>query len=305
MRFHGILAAGLMASVAVLAAACNEPASVSQSGAPQAQVPAAPEDAQAVASQIQEVQTLANRWTEAYNANNPDALGAQYVEDARLYLHGHPTVSTRQRIQEYWAEDMKLDNPLTVLSVTDAVNGIDMKLVHGNYQVINRVTGVPVGHGRFAHIWTRVGDDQWLLDRDVWNAPVEQDSQAAITPTQDVQALADRWTEAYNAKQADALGALYAEDARLYLHGSPTVSTRQRIQEYWAEDMKVENPLTVLTVTNAVSGIDMKLVHGNYQVINRDTGVPVGHGRFAHIWTRSGDDQWLLDRDLWNAPVEE
>jgi copper(I)-binding protein len=32
----------------------------------------------------------------------------------------------------------------------------------------------------------------------------------------------------------------------------------------WADDMKVNNPLTVLTVTHAVNGIDMKLVHGNY-----------------------------------------
>jgi ketosteroid isomerase-like protein len=64
--------------------------------------------------------------------------------------------------------------------------------------------------------------------------------------------------------------------------------------------MKVNNPLTVLTVTDAVNGIDMKLVHGNYQVISRDTGVPLGQGRFAHIWTRSGNGEWRLDRDLWN-----
>jgi ketosteroid isomerase-like protein len=292
----------LLAGVAVFAAGCGD--QTPATNVPQAEAPAAPESTQAAATQIEEVQALANGWTEAYNAANAEALGALYAEDARLYLHGHPTVSTRQRIQEYWAEDMKLENPLTVLTVTDAVNGIDMKLVHGNYQVINRVSGVPVSHGRFAHIWTRGADDQWRLDSDIWNAPVAEDPQAAATPTQDVQALADRWTAAFNGGQAEALAALYTEDARLFLHGSPTVSTRTRIQEYWADDMKVENPLTVLSVTNAVSGIDMKLVHGNYQVINRGTGVPVGQGRFAHIWTRDGDE-WRLGRDLWNAPVEE
>jgi ketosteroid isomerase-like protein len=283
--------------VAVVAVACN------QEPVAQSAVQAEATAADPVPSQVQEVQALANRWTEAYNANNADALGGLYAEDARLFLHGHPTVSTRQRIQEYWAEDMQQQNPLTVLTVTDAVNGIDMRLVHGNYQVLNRVSGVPIGRGRFAHIWTRDGDE-WRLDRDLWNAAVAQDPQADTTPTQDVQALADRWTGAYNGAMAEALGALYAEDARLYLHGSPTVSTRQRIEEYWAEDMKLENPMTVLTVTHAINGIDMKLVHGDYQVINRSTGVPVGQGRFAHIWTRDGD-QWRLDRDLWNAPVEE
>lgn len=81
------------------------------------------------------------------------------------------------------------------------------------------------------------------------------------------------------------------------------MSGRAAIQDYWEEDMQLDNPLTVLTVTHSVDGFDMKLVHGNYQVINRETGVPLGEGRFAHIWTRDGNN-WLLDRDLWNAPFE-
>jgi uncharacterized protein (TIGR02246 family) len=124
---------------------------------------------------------------------------------------------------------------------------------------------------------------------------------AAPPATQEVQGLADRWTQAYNAGDRAALAGLYTDDAKLYLHGSPTVSGRKAIEDYWAEDMKVDNPLTVLTVTDAVNGIDMKLVHGNYQVINRKTGVPLTHGRFAHIWSRV-NGQWRLDRDLWNQP---
>jgi uncharacterized protein (TIGR02246 family) len=128
---------------------------------------------------------------------------------------------------------------------------------------------------------------------------------SAPSETQEVQQLANRWTEAYNRRNAAALGALYMDDARLYLHGSPTVSGRPNIQSYWADDMKEKNPITVLTVTHAVNGIDMKLVHGNYQVINRETGVPVGQGRFAHIWTRTAGGEWRLDRDLWNQPYDQ
>jgi uncharacterized protein (TIGR02246 family) len=131
----------------------------------QAPEPAAP-------SEIQEVQQLADRWTRAYNENSRTALAALYTDDARLYLHGHPTIAGRRNIEAFWADDMKVDNPLTVLSVTNAVNGFDMKLVHGNYQVLNRKTGVPLSQGRFAHIWTRVGD-QWRLDRDLWNQPAD------------------------------------------------------------------------------------------------------------------------------------
>jgi len=120
---------------------------------------------------------------------------------------------------------------------------------------------------------------------------------------QEVQELANRWTEAYNSHNAEAIGALYEEDAILFLHGSPSVSGRAAIQDYWGEDMELNNPLTVLTVTHSVDGFDMKLVHGNYQVLNRDTGIPLGHGRFAHIWTRE-NGEWLLDRDLWNEPFD-
>ena len=120
---------------------------------------------------------------------------------------------------------------------------------------------------------------------------------------QEVQELANRWTAAYNSHDAAAIGALYDEDAVLFLHGSPSVSGRPAIEDYWGEDMELNNPLTVLTVTHSVDGFDMKLVHGNYQVLNRDTGVPLGHGRFAHIWTRE-NGEWLLDRDLWNEPFD-
>jgi uncharacterized protein (TIGR02246 family) len=121
----------------------------------------------------------------------------------------------------------------------------------------------------------------------------------------EVAKLANLWTEAYNLRDAERLGALYTEDAHLYNHGRPRTVGRDNIRDFWAADMKENNPMTVLTVTDAVEGVDMTLVHGNYQVLNRQTGVLIGRGRFAHIWIRTETDQWLLDRDLWNQPAFE
>jgi hypothetical protein len=47
----------------------------------------------------------------------------------------------------------------------------------------------------------------------------------------------------------------------------------------------------------------MVLVHGDYQVVDRDDGARVGFGRFAHIWTRVGGE-WRLDRDMWQKRSE-
>ena len=121
----------------------------------------------------------------------------------------------------------------------------------------------------------------------------------------EVQDLADRWAAAYNAHNRAALGALYATDAKLMMHGEPTIVGRKDIEEFWAKDFKVGDPLTVLKVTNSVDGVDMVLVHGNYQVIQRDTGKILGFGRFAHIWMKGEGNKWQLDRDLWNQPYEE
>src|SRR5690606_27252056 len=87
---------------------------------------------------------------------------------------------------------------------------------------------------------------------------------------QNVQALADRWAQAYNRHDRAALGELYAEAARLLMHGSPTIAGRSAIEACWAADMEDRNPLTLLDVTHPVSGSDMMLVHGDYRVITRD-----------------------------------
>lgn len=121
----------------------------------------------------------------------------------------------------------------------------------------------------------------------------------------DVQKLADRWSEAYNKQDWVAIARLYTQDARLMMHGEPTLIGRARIADYWGKDVKQGNPLTVLKVTHAIRGVDMILVHGDYQVIDRTSGQLLGFGRFAHIWTEDERRQWRLDRDLWNQPFNE
>jgi hypothetical protein len=83
-------------------------------------------------------------------------------------MHGAPTIAGRAAIGEFWAEDFGESNPLTLLKVTHALNGTDMVLVHGNYEVVDRTDGTKVGLGRFAHIWTAAPNGGWLLDRDLW-----------------------------------------------------------------------------------------------------------------------------------------
>jgi uncharacterized protein (TIGR02246 family) len=249
-----------------------------------------------VAGAQQTVQNLADQWVQAYNKHDRAELGALYTDDARLMLHGSPTIGGRESIEEFWAGDFEDRDPLTLLTVTNAVTGTDMMLVHGNYRVVSRTDGSQLGEGRFAHLWKREGTG-WRLDRDLWNQPWEPYSDTASAT--DVQELADRWVDAYNRHDRAALTAVYAPDAELMMHGAPSFTGQADIGAFWAQDFEEGNPLTLLTVTHAVDGVDMVLVHGNYEVISREDGIALGLGRFAHIWFLNEAGNWELDRDLW------
>lgn len=242
------------------------------------------------------IQDLAAKWVKAYNDHDRAAIGAIYASDARLMLHGSATIVGRAAIEEYWAGDFTLDNPLTLLDVTNSVIGSDMMLVHGNYRVVGREKGDQLGTGRFAHLW-KLDGKEWRLDRDLWNQPHEPYGKTAEAT--DVQALADKWVKAYNAHDRNALAALYAPNADLMMHGEPTIKGQGPIGDFWASDFKEGNPLTLLSVTHAVDGSDMILVHGDYKVVGRDGGAQLGMGRFAHIWLKDAAGAWKLDRDLW------
>jgi ketosteroid isomerase-like protein len=214
-------------------------------------------------------------------------------------MHGASTISGRKAIEDFWAGDFEDSDPLTLLKVTNSVTGSDMLLVHGDYEVVSRKDGSELGGGRFAHLWTRTARGEWRLDRDLWNEPFDPYTAAEVATADEVQELATRWTGAYNQHDRAALQALYTNDAKLMMHGAPTIAGRAAIGDFWAQDFAESNPLTLLKVTHALQGIDMVLVHGNYEVVDRTDGTKVGLGRFAHIWTATPNGGWLLDRDLW------
>jgi ketosteroid isomerase-like protein len=246
-----------------------------------------------------DVQELADRWVSAYNKHDRTALGGVYTDGARLMMHGATTISGRKAIEEFWAGDFEDSDPLTLLKVTNSVTGSDMLLVHGDYEVVSRKDGSELGSGRFAHLWTRTDRGEWRLDRDLWNEPFDPYTAGEVATADEVQQLAARWTGAYNQHDRAALQALYTNDARLMMHGAPTVAGRTAIGDFWAQDFGESDPLTLLKVTHALQGVDMVLVHGNYEVVDRTDGTKVGLGRFAHIWTAAPNGGWLLDRDLW------
>ena len=115
----------------------------------------------------------------------------------------------------------------------------------------------------------------------------------------DAQALADRWTTAYNDHDGDALAALYTEGAELLAYGEQVLSGREAIRSFWASDFGEGNPLTLLNVAQTVAGSDMMLVQGGYDVVDRDGGDTLVSGGFVQIWRLDDSGDWRIDRELW------
>ena len=105
------------------------------------------------------------------------------------------------------------------------------------------------------------------------------------------------WAKAFNAGDASALAALYAEDARSTPPGGPPTVGRPQIETYWREDLKSGGEVTKLTATSSVAQGNLMHVSGSYDVASKD-GVTLARGQYDQLWKRD-DDQWKVQSEMW------
>jgi ketosteroid isomerase-like protein len=127
-------------------------------------------------------------------------------------------------------------------------------------------------------------------------APQKAQDSAADVAT--LASTAAGWEKAYNEKNADAVAALYAEDAQLLPPGGPVVNGRPAIRDYWANDIAATGVAVTITSDASNAGGDWAWRSGAWS--SQDAkGTPLT-GKYVEVWhrTRSG---WQIHRDIWNA----
>jgi len=117
-----------------------------------------------------------------------------------------------------------------------------------------------------------------------------------------IRAQTTSWEKAYNGGDAKAVAAQYAEDALLMPPGSPGVSGKAAILEYFTKDIAGSKAGGVVFVLNpktdvGVSG-NMGWESGTYKVTVK--GAVVETGKFLSV-SRKKDGKWHYIRDTWNA----
>jgi uncharacterized protein (TIGR02246 family) len=114
-----------------------------------------------------------------------------------------------------------------------------------------------------------------------------------------VAAAAAGWEKAYNDKNADALAALYAEDAQLLPPGATEVSGRDAIRAYFVND--IEKQWAMIHIKSDSSGVGGEWAwrSGNWSAET----MPMATGKYIEVWHRAADG-WRLQKDIWNMDAE-
>ena len=107
------------------------------------------------------------------------------------------------------------------------------------------------------------------------------------------------WEKAYNDKDADALAALYTEDAQLLPPGATEVSGRDAIRAYFVSD--IEKHWAKLTINGDSSGVggDWAWRSGTWSA----ESMPMSTGKYIAVWHRTADG-WRMQKEIWNMDAE-
>jgi uncharacterized protein (TIGR02246 family) len=130
--------------------------------------------------------------------------------------------------------------------------------------------------------------------------PLPAVAQSAADLRSQIEKQSQAWQNAYNAADASALAALYAEDAKVMAPGAAAVSGRSAIQALFAEDVKRGSKNTLTTMEVFGNG-DLAIEVGGW-VENGADGSHKDHGSYVTIYKRVGSD-WKIYRDTWNSSM--
>lgn len=110
------------------------------------------------------------------------------------------------------------------------------------------------------------------------------------------------WQAAWNAGDAAAIAALYAEDAVVMPPGSDAVRGRAAIEAFWQADIDASKGMTSTIETKEVHAHgNMAVEVGSYMSTGAD-GSHADHGKFIAIWMKT-DSGWKIVRDIFNSSM--
>ena len=113
----------------------------------------------------------------------------------------------------------------------------------------------------------------------------------------------DSWFTAFNGGDAEAVAALYADDAVVMPPHASVATGREAIKALMTTDIAATKAAGLVLVNGAsTAGVSGNLGwhQGTYTVKNA-TGETVDSGSYMEAWKKGADGKWLIIRDIWNS----
>jgi uncharacterized protein (TIGR02246 family) len=117
-----------------------------------------------------------------------------------------------------------------------------------------------------------------------------------------IKANTEAWFKAFNAGNADAVAASYADDAVVMAPGSPPASGKAAVKQLIAKEIAGAKSGGVTLVQGKLNDVgvkgDMAWHAGTYSVMK--DGKAVDTGSYIEVLQKKGG-KWLIVRDIWNS----
>lgn len=120
---------------------------------------------------------------------------------------------------------------------------------------------------------------------------------AMSTDTSALEARSDAWEAALNAKDIDALVAMYTDDARVLPPDGEMTSGHDGVREAFSGMIDAGIGGTTTIVEATVAG-DVGYIVGTFALAAGDE--PAGTGKYIETWRLGDDGQWYISNDIFN-----
>jgi ketosteroid isomerase-like protein len=130
-------------------------------------------------------------------------------------------------------------------------------------------------------------------------------AQAARSDTHAIQEAARQFSAAYMRGDAEAITALYTQDAVIFPERSAAISDRAALERYWTVKPGQKITRHLLISTQVVVDGNHAYDHGIFEIEGERNGKSWGplRGKYLVVWRRESDG-WKMHLDMWNSGPE-
>ena len=124
-----------------------------------------------------EIAEVNKAFMEAFNSGDMTALAQLYTENAKLFPPNSEIIEGRTTIEGFWQSMVGMGVEKVKLETTTAT-GFGNTAIEEGKSTVYATGGLVIDEGKYIVIWVKV-NDQWQLDRDIWNTSYPPPTQAS------------------------------------------------------------------------------------------------------------------------------